>query len=41
MTITRRHFIQGAAAAALLSTTGTALAADTIKMVMCHHKRVR
>ena len=32
MTITRRHFIQGAAAAALLSTTGMALAADTIKI---------
>jgi branched-chain amino acid transport system substrate-binding protein len=32
MAITRRNFIQGAAAAALLSTTGMALAADTIKI---------
>ena len=32
MAITRRHFIQGAVAAALVSTTGMALAADTIKI---------
>lgn len=32
MTITRRHFMQGAAAAALLTTTGVAFAADTIKI---------
>ena len=32
MAITRRHFIQSAATAALLSTTGVALAADTIKI---------
>jgi len=32
MAFTRRNFIQGAAAAALLSTTGLALAADSIKI---------
>ena len=32
MTISRRHFMQGAAAAALITTTGVAFAADTIKI---------
>jgi len=32
MAITRRHFMQSAAAAALLTTTGVAFAADTIKI---------